>query len=256
MLRGETHTGVTLQTLHPTKFDAGVVLDQTPEPGVLIPDHASYTYAHLQNMSADMAAEMLVNAIRERSFVPPYQDARKVSGKSATRAASFAPKIEPRTRCLDFQIMSSSQIMRMNRAIAPLWTEARLAGDSSTGSIIFGSNMHLAVEADSAGQDARIISSIEPGLPYMSSDEEHGFKINSAPLLINTVDGQTLIVSMLKMPGTPFRPAAALAQTAGLFAEPSQQHGERIRTFRKPLKAPEDIRQYLRTLWHPVERIT
>ena len=256
MLRGETHTGVTLQTLHPTKFDEGVVLDQTPEPGVLIPNPASYTYADLQRMSAAMAAEILINAIREKSFVVPYHDIRKVGGKSSVRAASFAPKIEPRTRCLDFQIMSSSQIMRMNRAIAPLWTEARLTSDSSTSTIIFGSSMHLAVEADSAGQDIRIISSIEPGLPYMSSDEEHGFKINSAPLLINTVDGQTLIVPTLKMPGTPFRPAAVLAQIAGLFTEPSQEHGQRVRTFRKPLKAPEDIRQYLGTLWHPAERIT
>ena len=251
MLRGEVHTGVTLQNLHPTKFDEGVVLDQTPEPGVPIPNLASYTYADLQSMSAAMAAEMLVKAVRERSFIPPCQDVRKVSGKPATRAASFAPKIESRTRCLDFQVMTSSQIMRMNRAIAPLWAEARLASDDSTTSIIFDPDICLTLENDD--QDCSVTSSIEPGLPYIILGDDNQFTLDNAPLFINTVDRRTLEVPTLKMPGTTRRPAAALAQTAGLFAEPSLHDGKIVRTFREPVRAPDNIRQYLASLWPTAE---
>ena len=87
MLRGETNAGVTLQTLHPTEFDAGIVLDQTPEPGVPIPNPASYTYADLQRMSSVMSAEMLIKSIRERTFVPPYKDVPKDSIQAPTRTA-------------------------------------------------------------------------------------------------------------------------------------------------------------------------
>jgi methionyl-tRNA formyltransferase len=250
ILRGEINTGVTLQTLHPTQFDAGVVLDQTPEPGVPIPNPATYSYANLQSMSATMAADMLIKAVRERSFVPPHEDVRQARGKSVTRPISYAPKIEPRMRYIDFQIMTSSQILRMNRAIAPLWAEARLRGGDSTSSVILDPSMHLAIVVDLETRDAMIVPSIEPGLPYVSLDEQNHIEATSAPLMINTIDEQTLIVPRLKMPGTTYRHAVALAQTAKLLAEPLQRHGKRVRTFYEPLKVPEDIRQYVKSLWN------
>jgi methionyl-tRNA formyltransferase len=245
-LRGETNTGVTLQTLHPTEFDAGVVLDQTPEPGVPIPNPASYTYADLRRMSSVMSAEMLIKSIRERTFVPPYKDIRKGSIQAPTRLTSFAPKIEPKTRCLDFQSMSSSHILRMNRAIPPLWAEARLASENSTTSVIFGPNMYLAEVSN-----AKKISTIEPGLPYLSFDENDQIKTISAPLMINTVDGQTLVIPTLKLPGTTYRPAAALAQSANLLLDSSKQQAERVLTFHEPLKVPQDIRGYVKSVWQP-----
>jgi methionyl-tRNA formyltransferase len=256
MLWGETHTGVTLQTLHHTEFDAGVVLDQTEEPGVPIPNPATYTYADLHSMSAAMAAEMLIKAVRGRSFVPPYEDVREARGQSITRTPSFAPKIEPRMRYIDFQTMTSSQILRMNRAIAPLCAEARLGSDGSTTSIIFDPSMHLANRMGSNTHDAMVVPSIEPGLPYAPLDEENHNRATSVPLMINTVDEKTLIVPMLKMPGTTYRHAAALAQTARLLAEPSKRHARRVRTFYEPLKVPEDFRQYVKSLWNASENAT
>src|SRR2546423_11923723 len=256
MLRGETHTGVTLQTLHPTEFDAGVVLDQTPEPGVSIPNPTSYSYADLRNISAAMAAEMLVKAIRERSFIPPYRHIREGSGKRGTRAPSFAPKIEPRMRCLDFLTMDSSQILRMNRALAPLWAEARFTNGRSTTSVIFDSDIHLANPTALPEWDRTIISTIEPGLPFVLLDEQNRLEFASAPIMINTIDGKTLIVPTLKMPGTTYRPAAALAKGAALLTKSTQQHGERIRAFHKPLRAPDDIRPYVKSLWDAAGKIT
>jgi hypothetical protein len=197
-------------------------------------------------MSSIMSAEMLIKSIRERTFVPPYKDVRKSSIQAPTRPASFAPKIERKTRCLDFQSMSSSQILRMNRAIAPLWAEARLAGENSTTSVIFGPNIHLA-----EGSNAQKISTIEPGLPYLPLEENDRFKAISASLMINTVDGQTLIVPTLKLPGTTYRPAAALAQSANLLLDSSKQQAERVFTFHEPLKVPQNIRGYVKSVWQP-----
>lgn len=253
MLRGETHFGVTLQTLHPTEFDAGVVLDQTEEPGLPIPNPTTYTYTDLQSMSAAMAAEMLVKAVRVRSFVPPYEDIREARGQSFTRTPTFAPKIEPRMRYVDFQTMTSSQILRMNRAIAPLWAEAPLRSGGSTASIIFDPGMYLANRVGSHANDAMVVPSIEPGIPYALVDEQNHSWVTSTSLMINTVDEQTLIVSMLKMPGTAYRRAAVLAQTAGLLAEPSERHGKRVRTFYEPLKVPKGFRQYVNSLWNAAE---
>jgi hypothetical protein len=197
-------------------------------------------------MSSVMAAEMLIKSIRERTFVPPYQDVRKDRIQAPTRPASFAPKVERKLRCLDFQSMSSSQILRMNRAIPPLWAEARVTGENTTTSIIFGPNMYLA-----EGSNAKKISTIEPGLPYLSLDEDGGFKPISAPLMINTVDKQTLIVPTLKLPGTAYRPAASLAQSANLLSNSSKQQTERVLTFHEPLKVPQNIQGYVKAVWQP-----
>jgi methionyl-tRNA formyltransferase len=256
MLRGETHTGVTLQTLHPTQFDAGVVLDQTPEPGVPIPNPATYSYADLRSMSAAMAAEMLIKAVRERSFIPPYKDVRKTRGTPTKRPSSFAPKIEPGMRYIDFQTMTSSHILRMNRAIAPLWAQARVGSDGRAVSVIFDPNMHLADMADSSAHAAMVVPSIEPGLPYTLLDEQNHIDGTSAPLLINTIDKQTLVVPMFKMPGTPYRHATGLSQRAGLLAKASQWHGKRVRAFYESLKIPTDIQEYVQSLWNATENAT
>jgi methionyl-tRNA formyltransferase len=247
---------VTLQTLHPTQFDAGVVLDQTPDPGVPIPNPSTYTYADLQRLSAAMAAEMLVKAVRERSFVPPYGDVRTTRGPPTNRPHSFAPKIEPRMRYIDFQRMTSSHILRMNRAIAPLWAQARVGSDGSGVSVIFDPNMHLADMADSIAHAAIVVPSIEPGLPYTLSDKLSHIDGASAPLMINTIDRQTLTVPMLKMPGTPYRPATILSQRAGLLAKASQWDRKQVRTFYEPLKIPKDIREYVESLWNATEKAT
>jgi methionyl-tRNA formyltransferase len=256
MLRGETNTGVTLQTLHPTEFDAGVVLDQTEEPGIPIPNPGAYSYADLQKMSSAMAAEMLIKAVRNRSFVPPFEDVRKTRGTSTTRHPSFAPKIEARMRYIDFETMTSSQILRMNRAIGPLLAEARPGNDDSTTSVIFPPTMCLADMAGSHANDTMAVRSIAPGLPYVLLNEQINIGMTSTPLMINTVDKQALIVPTLKMPGTKYRHAAALAHTARLLAEPSQRHSKRVRTFYEPLKVPDDFRQYVKSLWIAADNTT
>ena len=277
MLDGETSTGVTLQTLHPSRFDAGIVLDQTPNPGVAIPNPTRYDFTDLQRMSATMAADMLIKAVRERSFVPPHKDVRQARGDINARRASYAPKIDRKMRYVDFQTMTSSQILRMNRAIPPLWAETRAKDQASPVAIIFSPTLHVADTSSAGSEKIEIIPSIARGLPYVSLAEHQNIDTTSAPLLINTIDGKTIVIPMLKVSGTPFRPAAALAWNTKLLGQPSMSKlshsmssdinipttgdlkvkpGKRVYTFHRSLKAPQDMQEYLEKLWNSPERIT
>lgn len=64
-------TGVTLQTLHPTAFDRGEMLAQTPRPG--LPVQPIHTTADLLALLAPEGARLLVDALRRDLHVgPPY----------------------------------------------------------------------------------------------------------------------------------------------------------------------------------------
>lgn len=71
LLRGRTHAGVTLQTLHEKSYDRGDVLAQTPWPGLPVPEGCDVRQLH--DMLADKGAELLVGALERRLFVPPLQ---------------------------------------------------------------------------------------------------------------------------------------------------------------------------------------
>ncbi|KAG6051831.1 hypothetical protein E4U39_006918 [Claviceps sp. Clav50 group G5] len=72
LLRGETHTGVSLQTLDDKAFDRGIILAQTPSPGIPIsPDDNLYS---LKNKTAAHGAEMLIQGLRDGLHIPPYRD--------------------------------------------------------------------------------------------------------------------------------------------------------------------------------------
>ncbi|KAI1502610.1 Formyltransferase [Biscogniauxia marginata] len=77
LLRRRTLTGVSLQTLHPEKFDRGVVLAQTPSdpaaPGALRIPPAATTH-HLLGLVKPVAAQMLVRGLRDGLHVPPLVD--------------------------------------------------------------------------------------------------------------------------------------------------------------------------------------
>lgn len=64
-------TGVTLQTLHPAAYDRGVILAQTPAPGIPVPDDA--TTGSLLSTLAEEGAKLLVDGLTHEVHVPPYE---------------------------------------------------------------------------------------------------------------------------------------------------------------------------------------
>nr|POF14241.1 methionyl-trna formyltransferase, mitochondrial [Quercus suber] len=119
ILQGHTHTGVTLQTMHPTRFDHGEILAQT-DPDA-IPLSASTTAAELSARLSAIAAEVMRKSLERGIFVEPLRD---LGPTSPDARSSHAPKITPHDRQIDWATWPAAEISRRDRAIGHLWDTA------------------------------------------------------------------------------------------------------------------------------------
>lgn len=76
LLRRLNRTGVTLQTLHPKHFDEGRIIDQTPRPGLPIPEFSSANVETLLDWIGPLGAEMLYKNIMNGNFATTPDSAR------------------------------------------------------------------------------------------------------------------------------------------------------------------------------------
>ncbi|KAJ9156414.1 Formyl transferase [Pleurostoma richardsiae] len=129
LLLGRRRTGVTLQTLDPSRFDHGVVLAQTPPPGVEIPEGA--TPEALRGELAAAGAEMLVRGLREGVHVPPLVDVGWWKPQEGEEM-SHAPKIRKEDMEVDWAGVrgppSAEEMDRRARVLGQLWTRIAVAG--------------------------------------------------------------------------------------------------------------------------------
>lgn len=104
-------TGVSVQTLHPTKFDHGLVLKQSEPVPILDSDN----YLTLTERLGDVGASLLASTIVEGLYLDPVQPVEP------SYKPSQAPKISPSESQIDWS-KSSRQIKRLNDALGPLHT--------------------------------------------------------------------------------------------------------------------------------------
>lgn len=106
-----------MQTLHPTRFDAGLVLRQTGEPGVrILPGERREA---LEARLATLGADMLVDVVKEGVF-------RRGVQVSDTRGwyagpTSYAPKITKKDHFVDLDTMRLSRVQAGLRALGSVW---------------------------------------------------------------------------------------------------------------------------------------
>ncbi|KAF8458580.1 formyl transferase [Kalaharituber pfeilii] len=112
LLNGEPFTGVTIQTLHPTRFDHGKILLQSQE--VPIPQGTQYNTLH--DKLAILGAEMLLRTCRERLFVPPATFVN--SPYPPSEAPKIQAEIDSRIR---FNEQDAREIERRCGALTTLW---------------------------------------------------------------------------------------------------------------------------------------
>ena len=115
-------TGVTLQTMHPRHFDQGDIIDQTRPPGL---EHKCQTVRDLSSVLAPLGAEMLMKAIRSRSFetLPPPQPQKIDSTNAAPRPA---PKLTSEDFHINWQTWSAAEILRRQQVLRRLWNHVDL----------------------------------------------------------------------------------------------------------------------------------
>ncbi|KAJ4357630.1 Methionyl-tRNA formyltransferase [Didymosphaeria variabile] len=117
LLKRRQYTGVSVQTLHPSQFDGGTILAQTPSPGVTIPDLA--TADDLTRRLAFEGADMLVNVLKTRAFVPPLKDIGWY--KDSGGPIDHAGKVMKGDQQVDFSKTTLEDVFAIKRAIGDPW---------------------------------------------------------------------------------------------------------------------------------------
>lgn len=87
LMNDDKYTGVTVQTLHPTKFDGGDILLQSDE----IPIDPEDNYSSLEKKLGEVGGSLLVQTLREKRYLDPkpirslysYSYAQKITPKDA-----------------------------------------------------------------------------------------------------------------------------------------------------------------------------
>ncbi|KAL8825876.1 MAG: hypothetical protein Q9191_004145 [Dirinaria sp. TL-2023a] len=208
-------TGVSLQTLHPTKFDHGMVLAQTPDPGI---KHECTTVPELMALLAPKGAELLVEGIKQGNHVPPLKEVGWCKNEKDSQRTRCAPKIQPSDRHIDWASWTAADIMRRHRVLGPLWNFANASGPERAHSrrVIWTSGFRIA----KAGHQL----SSEAGQPVVTS-----FKTDQ-DIYIKTCDGQILQADEVKLDGERNMGFLSAAKRAGMVDTPTD-----------PLQCPREL---------------
>jgi methionyl-tRNA formyltransferase len=130
-MRGDSHIGVSLQTLDDKAFDHGTILAQTEPPGFAIPPQAT-----LQEMTAMLAkegAKMLVQSLREGLHMPPHEQVPWFPAETESQHGhhlSHAPKVTKADSEVRWDAWAHEDFARRARVFGWLWTAVG-AGDGS-----------------------------------------------------------------------------------------------------------------------------
>ncbi|KAL9606071.1 MAG: hypothetical protein Q9179_000751 [Wetmoreana sp. 5 TL-2023] len=211
LLEGRKTTGVTLQTLHPTKFDGGKIIAQTPYPGI---EHGAETVGQLRDVTAPLGARMLVQGIKNGLFIPPVQEVGWYTGDEGALKFTYASKIGPKDRHINWASWSASDILRRQRIIGPLWNYAESFAKEQHGS-------------------RKIVKRViwEHGFRLLEH-ECHLFPATGHPVIvglhgitqkvyIRTCDGNVLVADMIKVEGGTTTEAFHAARRTGLAPIPT-----------------------------------
>ncbi|KAL1960198.1 hypothetical protein VTO42DRAFT_8741 [Malbranchea cinnamomea] len=216
LMAGETKTGITLQTLDTKEFDHGLILDQTPAPGFDIPDPETCDVPRLLSLVSEKGAQMLLDGIRNRVFVPPLKPISSSSTEGG-RALRRATKIRTEDRHPDWSTWTWDRIRRYQRVIGPLWNTALIRGDSPLPGQATLRKRIIFTKMEGINPSVLGISPfiVEPGLPF--ADARHHTIGNEEALYVFTVDGSLVRIDELKVEGEKAAPAYKAALKAKLI---------------------------------------
>ncbi|KAJ5468607.1 hypothetical protein N7475_006359 [Penicillium sp. IBT 31633x] len=232
LLAGRTTTGVTVQTLHPKKFDHGLILSQTPAPGFEIPNPESCTVRELVDFIAPKGAQMLVDTIEKGLFVPPVSIAAVEQAGELTHAS----KITPEDRHIDWANWTLTEISRRDRVIGPLWSKALCSTNPADGPLKFQYKRIIFTDTEEVDPPRGCNAfSILPGLPFTNASHPVEPK-KSRQLYVFTADGKVLRINRMKVEGEQDAEGPRAAIKARMFADQAFQYeGRDLTPFRNSL---------------------
>ncbi|KIW91376.1 uncharacterized protein Z519_08272 [Cladophialophora bantiana CBS 173.52] len=225
IITGRRRTGVSLQTLHPTRFDEGIVLDQTARPGLDIPEPDQITAEELTSYLAPIGAKMLVDAIRNRLYIPPYNAIQLSSVPGAE--LTHAPKVTNDICAIDFEALTKSEVLRRNRALQSLHSFARLGSEQNqVFRINFGADMRDMRDGDIPEEVRAVAGSIPAGVPYAIVAAHENVNESSEPLIVNALSDENgenchVVIPTITVSSRAKGPGAGAAARAKFFSMPA-----------------------------------
>jgi len=196
LLKEKQHTGVTLQTMHPTMFDHGTILAQTEK----IPLRPTSTPDELLQKLGPLGAGLLCRGIEAGLFVQPRDDVP--TSDSSSEELDFAPKITLEDRHIDWATWTADEILLRDRVLGELWdtqTLSRYIDESGLGNdgrrIAFHGPWVL--EKKNGSKDGQVTE--DAGNPRLVfSPFRKGLTVG-----FRTKDGETVIPSEATVDGRP-----------------------------------------------------
>lgn len=195
IMLGRQRTGVSVQTLHPTKFDEGIVLSQSGP--VTIPDDA--TTASLTADLAPLGAKMLVNALKEELFLLPQ--AIETTGQTT----DMAPRIKSEHQTCDFRL-TRDEIVKRSNAVGPLHAFA----EDAEGKMVRVKFGQICLDEMKHAQDFPI------GVPWVNVQDGDDVMVCNDHLRVNTGDG-VVCIKAITVEGKSPGPSAQRAAQAKLL---------------------------------------
>ena len=213
LLAGDTHTGISLQTLDSKNFDHGVVLAQSPYPGLPIPNSDTCTPEQLLRYLAPEGGRMLVQGIQEKLFVEPLMDVGWYDGQHGAKLR-HAPRITPEHGKIRWGEWSATGLARAQRVLGKLWSigTCHLKGEEKkkiSKRIVFTNlrPVELPTPTNGAAQEPGRPFQIRGGLP----------KTTPGSLYVWTKDRECICIDEFKVEGDRIRKAVDAAVKAGLM---------------------------------------
>jgi methionyl-tRNA formyltransferase len=208
LLKRREYTGVTVQTMHPTKFDHGSVISQTSPPGIRIPEGC--TMEQLLHLLGPLGAQLLCQSVERRLFGQSVEN----TATSVPTKVEHAPKITAKDSRIDWHNWNARELQVRDRVLGRLW-EHRCIGrtDQAAKRIVYHGPWQIGAPGHDHFASSASEQVLSPGDPILSSGATtHGSRLgfSTADGLVAfpssaTIDGgkklaglQTLISWMLK----------------------------------------------------------
>lgn len=172
ILNGDTHTGVTLQTLSTKGFDKGLILAQSP-PIEIAQDE---TLSSLWNRLATLGGDLLLQSLRDRTYANP-------SEVHTQTAESYAPPI---SKYIDWHQATADYAVRLSRILDPLTGAISLDNERRTDVLIRG------ISHRKQGSGGKV-----PGAYFIARHAESGDK----KMVVVCADRETVWVDQAKVSG-------------------------------------------------------
>ncbi|KHN99392.1 methionyl-tRNA formyltransferase [Metarhizium album ARSEF 1941] len=212
LLRGDTHVGVSLQTLDDRAFDHGTILAQSPAPGMPVARGASLQ--EVLSAAAAEGADMLIRGLRDGVHVPPREDVGWKAAELQGTQLVHAPKITKADGQVDWAAWTAEHFGTRLRVLGSVWTH--LVSRKGVRKRVIFLDAAPAACAEGAvlrqSHEATLVCEHEGALVGDAGTGRHEARVMPRPdgsCLIGIRDGSWIRVGKVKVDGKPEQMAAA-----------------------------------------------